>query len=199
MSNSTSETPLEGEIRLFSGCKTCRHAGRQKREFRYRDFFWTDWVDVFQLEFQGRQFKTCFRWARRGDRQEGMKDIAREIVPAPSPVDAGPFDAAFSKDLLTNPGWYGYFRVNSQIPPNQFEGKTVEYGFNSAMTAGSVSGIGKFKVAEHSDKTISVCIVASNAGGLHPVASEIYLSQEQVDAITKNPPGSITDFSCFVP
>ena len=125
---------------------------RTPEKVRYLDLNWNGLVDRFDLKFKDGSKKVCFRWERRGERKEGMNDIAREIVPATSPS----FDAAFSKDLLGNPELYAYFRVKNEKAANQLNGKTVEFGFNSVMTAGKVSGNGNFLMTKHSDGTITV-------------------------------------------
>ena len=168
---------------------------QRPEEIRYFDqIIWSGFVDVFDLEFEDKSKGICYRWERRGERKEGMKDIAREIVPATSPA----FNGAFAKDLQCKPELYAYFRVKSEMAANQLNGKTVEFDFDSVIV-GIVSGSGDFLVTKHSDGTVTICIVVKNAlGGLHPKDAQFYLSQKEVDAIKQNPTGSITEFSCLI-
>jgi hypothetical protein len=193
MNDSPKESELEREIREFADCKSCIYLTRTPRKSRYgNQIIWSGLVDEFQLNFEGRRKKFCYQWERRGDWREGVKDIAREIVTEQS------FESALSKDMQCKPELYTYFRMEKEMAVNQLNGKTVEFGFNSAI-AGSVGGNGTFSVTKHSDRTVTICIVVKNAvGGLHPKGAQFYLSQKQVDSIKQNPTGSITEFSCFV-
>jgi hypothetical protein len=189
------ESERENEIRVFARCKTCHHVDRSHKEFRYFDeIVWDGLVDTFSLEFEDKSERTCYRWERRGVRGEGMKDIAREIVPKISP-----FDEAFGIDLQNKPELYSCFRVEKEMAETQLNGRTVEFGFNSTV-AGPVEGIGTFAVTKHSDRKVTISIfVKSAVGGLNPKDAQYFLSQKQADAIKQNPTGSISDFSCYVP